>query len=108
MENKSVNITPVGPTPVYNFSQNDNNRKIRCSLYDCVLVKTLTGTEYLKLYCLTPDKRLVFVDVANTSNTYVDIDIPNTLTSAAGKVYCKLHINRISAKAFYLDVEGRP
>ena len=108
MESNAIHLIPVGAAQVYHFSQGDNGRQIRCNLYNGMLAVKLTGSETLKLYCQTPDKQLVIVDVANTSSTYVDITIPNTLTAVAGKVYCKLHIDGISAKAFYLDVEGRP
>ena len=108
MENNYINMIPIRETPVYHFSQDDSGREIKCSLYNGLLAEILTGTETIKLYCQTPDKRLSILDVANTASNYVIVAIPDTLTATAGKVYCKLRINGIGAKAFYLDIERRP
>ena len=54
------------------------------------------------------DGEVSSLPVINEGTTYIDVPIPADLTSAVGKVYCKLRIGTIGAKAFYIEVEGRP
>ena len=108
MENKFINMIPCGNTPVYHLSQNDKNCQIRCSLYDGTPTKVLNGAESVVLRYKKPDKAIGFLNVANTSNSYVDITIPDTMTDKAGKVYGVLHVNGIGAKSFFIDVEVKP
>lgn len=109
METNYINSIPDRiMRKTYRLSQNDNNREIRCNLHDGSLVKTLTGTESLVLRYKKPDNTVGFIVVANTSSTYVDIAIPNTMTDKAGDIYCKLHVDGIGYKAFLINIEGRP
>lgn len=108
MEQNYINLIPERNTPVFHASQDDNNIVIRCDLYDGVKTYTLSGTENIRLRYRKPDGSISSIGVANTSDTYVDVTIPATMTDIKGKVYCKLRINGIGAKAFMLEVEERP
>lgn len=108
MESYYINLIPERNMPTYHFSQNDNGRAIRCDLYDGVKAFKLSGTETIRLRYRKPDNTIGSIGVTNTSNTYVDITIPDSMTDIKGKVYCKLRVNGIGAKAFIIEVEGRP
>lgn len=108
MESRYINLIPERNMPTYHFSQNDNGRVIRCELYDGVKAFKLSGTENIRIRYIKPDGSISSISVTNTSDTYVDITIPATMTDIKGKVYCKLRINGIGAKAFILEVEERP
>lgn len=108
MESNYINLIPERNTPVYHLSQNDNGRTIRCELYDGVKTVSLSGTESIRLRYRKPDNSIGSIGVTNTSNTYVVIYIPASITDVKGKVYCKLRVNGIGAKAFIIEVEGRP
>lgn len=110
MESNTINIIPEGKTEVFHASQGDNGRVIRCNLVDGTAAVTLTGTESLTLRYKKTDGNVSSVLITNTFGTksYVDIPIPSDMTDSVGVVYCKLRINAIGAKAFYLVVEGRP
>lgn len=108
MENNYINLIPERNMPVFHVSQNDNGRVIRCDLYDGVKAVTLSGNERLYLRYRKPDKSISSISVTNTGDTYVDITIPSGMTDIKGKVYCKLWINGIGAKAFILEVEEKP
>lgn len=112
MEQVNLNIIPERETPVFHVSQGDNDRVIRCNLFEGFQAYKLAGTETILLRYQKLDG--VFVtgigsfSVTNTSNTYVDISIPSGLTDKPCLVYCKLRIGNIGAKAFYISVERRP
>ena len=108
METQYINMIPERKTEIFHASQNDNRREIRCGLYDTVFAKALTGAEDIALRYKKPSGTIGSMPIANTANTYVDISIPNTMTDEAGRVYCKLRIDGIGAKAFFIEVEGRP
>ena len=110
MEANTIDLIPERMTEVYHASQGDNGRVIRCNLVDGTSVYTLTGSEALTLRYKTMSGASASVPITNTFGTksYVDIAIPEEMTSALGVVYCKLRINSIGAKAFYLVIEGRP
>ena len=108
METKYINMIPERNMETFHASQNDKGREIRCGLYDSVFAKALTGAEDVALRYKKPSGAIGSISVENTANTYVDISIPETMTDESGKVYCKLRIDGIGAKAFYLEVEGRP
>lgn len=108
MEQNYINLIPERNTPVFHASQDDNNIVIRCDLYDGVKAFKLSGTESIRLRYRKPDGSVSSMSVTNTSDTYVDVTIPATMTDVKGKVYCKLRISGIGAKAFILEVEERP
>lgn len=103
MESNIINYVPKGKTPVYHLSQNDNGRTIRV-----VLTETLTGSEALTLRYLKLNGAIGAVAVPSTSGVNVDIDIPSSMTDIKGYCYCKLRVNGVGVKAFYIDIEGRP
>ena len=103
MEAKLINIVPEGVEEVFHLSQNDNGRGIRCNL-----TETLTGAEALALRYLKANGEFNAIPVTNNGGTYVDISIPSAVTDKPGLVYCKLHINGIGAKAFFINVERKP
>ena len=107
MESNYVNLIPEREAPVFNASLNDNGRVIRCYLYDGATIYKLTGAENTRLRYKKPNGDVGSFSVTNTSGTYVDITFPAAVTNVSGKVYCKLRINGIGTKAFYLNVEGR-
>ena len=108
MEKHYINLVPERNTPVFHASQDDNDLVIRCDLYDGVKAYTLSGTESIRLRYRKPDGSISSIGVTNTGDTYVEVTIPATMTDIKGKVYCKLRINGIGAKAFIVEVEGRP
>ena len=108
MEKINLNLIPEHETPVFHVSQGDNDRTVRCELFDGFQTYTLTGAENIKLRFIRSDGGVGSIDVVNTSNDYVDIETPASLTDAVGLVYCKLRIDNIGAKAFYIQVERRP
>lgn len=108
METYYIDLIPERGTPVYHVSQGDKGRKIRCNLYDGVMATKLTGTESIRLRYKKPNGDVSSFSVENTGLTYIDIPIPEEMTDNVGKVYCKLRIGDIGAKAFYVEVERRP
>lgn len=104
MESNYINLIPERDIKTYHFSQNDSNRTIRCGIYNGVLAVDLTGKS-VRLRYKKPDGTISSISAANISGSYVDFDIPDDMTDASGKVYCKLRINGIGAKAFYIDIE---
>ena len=108
MEAYYIDLIPERGTPVYHVSQGDTNRTIRCNLYDGVQAIKLTGTESIRMRYRKQDGEVSSLPVINEGTTYIDVPIPADLTAAVGKVYCKLRIGTLGAKAFYIEVEGRP
>ena len=108
MESKSINLIPERTAPVFHVSQNDADREIRLNLFECASVIKLSGTESLRVRYKKPDKSIGSIGVTNTSNTYVDVTIPSSMTDLSGEVYCKLRISGLGAKAFKLIVEEKP
>lgn len=107
MESNYISMIPERNTPVFHVSQNDDGRVIRCNLHDGIKAYTLTGSESIRVRYKKPDNSISSIGVANTSSTYVDITIPSAMTDMVGKVYCKLRIAGIGAKAFHLEVEEK-
>ena len=105
MESNFINVVPEWKTPIYHASKGDNGRTIRLSLFDGAVAFTLDGTESLRLRYRKPDGDFSSIAVTNTSDDYVDIVVPATMTDIVGLVFCKLRINGIGAKAFYLAIE---
>lgn len=105
MESKSINLIPERTAPVFHVSQNDADRDIRLNLFEGAKVVTLSGTESVRVRYKKPDGSIGSFGVTNTSNTYVDVTIPSSVTDKVGRVYCKLKINGLGYKAFYIDVE---
>lgn len=103
MEAKLINVVPEGLEEVFHLSQDDNGRIIRCNL-----TETLTGTEGLTLRYLKANGDFGAIAVTNGGGAYVDISIPSALTGTPGLVYCKLRINGIGAKAFFINIERKP
>ena len=107
MESNYVNLIPEREATVFNASQYDNGRVKRLNLYDGGIAHKLTGAEVVRVRYKKPNGDVGSIGVTNTSSTYVDITIPAEMTDISGRVYCKLRIDGIGAKAFYLNVEGR-
>lgn len=105
MESNFVNVIPEWRTPIYHASQGDDGRIVRLSLFDGAVAYTLSGTEALRLRYRKPDGTINSIGVANTADNYVDITVPADMTDIVGLVFCKLRINSIGAKAFYLAIE---
>lgn len=104
MQTNYVNTVPEGPTPVYGAKQDDNGRVIRCDLFENGVAYDLTGAEPLTLRYKQPSGTFSAIAVTNTGDDYVDITIPSAMTNEPGFVYCKLRINSVGIKAFYLNV----
>ena len=105
MQRNFINVIPEWTTPIYHASQDDDGRVIRCSLFDGVAAYTLSGSEALRLRYRKPNGEFSSIAVTNTGADYIDISVPAAMTDVAGFVYCKLRINSVGAKAFYLSVE---
>ena len=108
MESNYINIIPEGETKTYNASQNDSGRTIRSELFEMPMAYTLDGSENIRLRYRKPDGSVSSISVENTESTYVDITLPTEMTDQKGTVYCKLRVDGIGAKAFNVEVEGRP
>ena len=110
METNTIDLIPEGITKIFHASQGDIGRVIRCNINNGADSFVLTGTESLNLRYMKLDGSFDSIGIDNTfaSKTYVDITIPEDMTEDVGRIYCKLHIDGIGAKAFYLDIEGRP
>lgn len=107
MEIIKLNIIPKGVNYCAHASLNDNGRLFRAELFEDTERYTLTGSERLRVRYRRPDNVISSFSVVNTGSNYVDISIPSDLTARAGLIYCKLRINSISCKAFYIDVENK-
>lgn len=105
MESNFINVIPEWRTPIYHASQGDNGRTIRCSLFDGAAAYTLSGTETLRLRYRKPNGDFSSIAIANTGDDYVDITVTSAMTDIVGLVFCKLRVNSIGAKAFYLAIE---
>jgi len=106
MEAQLINTIPEGKTKVFHASYGDENREIELDLHDGPLVYTLDGTEALTLRYRKADGTVGSSPVASTSGSAVTVAIPAELCTAVGVVYCKLRINNIGAKAFFVMVES--
>ena len=100
MESKVINTIPEGKAEVYHFSQNDANRTIRL-----VLTEALTGTETLAVHYVKLNGTIGSFNVPSTTGNNLDIDGPSSVTDISGYVYCKLRIDGIGAKAFFIEIE---
>lgn len=103
MEAKLINIIPEGVEEVFHLSQGDNGREIRLNL-----TESLAGTEALVLRYAKANGDVDAIAVTNNGGTYVVIAIPSAVTDIPGFVYCKLHIDGIGTKAFFINVERKP
>ena len=110
MEANTIDMIPEGITEIYHASQGDIGRVIRLDLVDGSESIVLTGTEGLALHYIKMNGAVGSVGITNTFGTksYVDVAIPEDMTEDVGRIYCKLRVDGIGAKAFYLDIEGRP
>ena len=108
METIALNVIPRGVNYCAHASLNDNGRVFRAELFEDSEKYYLTGTERLRVRYRRPDNVISSFAVVNTGSNYVDIEIPSDLTARAGLIYCKLRINSIACKAFYIDVEDKP
>ncbi len=105
MESNYISFIPERDAPVYHVSKGDVNRTIRCDLFDGFVAKKLTGTESIRMRYKKPNGDVSSISVLNTESTYLEIAIPAEIADIAGRVYCKLRIDEIGAKAFYIEVE---
>lgn len=108
METIVLNVIPRGVTYCAHSSLNDNGRVFRAELVEDSEKYYLAGSERLRVRYKRPDKVISSFAVVNTGSNYVDIEIPSDLTARAGLIYCKLRINSLGCKAFYIDVEDKP
>ena len=104
-ESQLINTIPEGKTPVYHCSQGDENREIVCNLHDGPLTYTLTGTEALTLRYKKWDGTVGSTAVTNNGGSDVTVVIPAELTDTTGVTYCKLRIDGIGVKSFFVAVE---
>ena len=108
MQTIPINVIPEGVDYAVNASQFDKDRVFRGELKEGMNTYTLDGTEALRIRYERPDNKVGSFAVNNTGSSYLDITIPQDATEKAGLVYCKLHINEIACKAFYIIVENKP
>ena len=104
-ESQLINTIPEGKTKVYHASCGDENREITVSLHDGPAVYTLTGTEALTLRYKKVNGEIGACAVPGTSGSDVTVTLPADVCDTAGVVFCKLRINGIGAKAFFVMVE---
>ena len=103
MEQQLINIVPEGSAKIYHVSEGDEGRQIQLDL-----TEALTGTEALTIRYRKPNGEAGAVPVPSTSGSSVTATVPAEMTSAQGFTYCKLRINGIGAKSFFVKVERRP
>lgn len=109
MEIRLIDKIPARQTPVYHVSQGDQQRVVGLKLCEGTEPINITGTETLRVRYRLQDGT---VSSFGINNVYSDTDtiyaiIPNELTAVIGYSYCKLFVNSIGYKAFYIEVEGR-
>lgn len=105
MEKNNINLVPQGAAPIYHAAQNDNGRVIGCVLYDLADAFELDGSETLSLRYRKPSGDFGNVGIENNGGTEVEISLPTAVTDEPGLVFCKVHVNGIGAKAFYIKVQ---
>ena len=108
MQNIKVNVIPKGVSSQAFSSKDDNNRAVKLNLFEDLTPFILAGSESLRLRYKKPSGAVSSFAVENTGASSVILEIPEQMTDEAGLVYCKLHINTISAKGFYIMVEDKP
>lgn len=104
-ESQLINTIPEGKTKVYHASLGDENREITVSLHDGPAVYTLDGTEMLTLRYKKVNGETGSCAVPSTSGSDVTVTLPADVCDTAGVVFCKLRINGIGVKAFFVMVE---
>ncbi len=107
MESNYIDVIPEGKAKVYHVSQNDENREIDCNLHDGPLTVSLDGSEALALHYRKPNGDFSSVPVTNTGSEHVTVTLPADLTDTVGAVYCKLRVNGLGAKSFFVVVERK-
>jgi hypothetical protein len=108
MESNLINMIPEGKAKVYHVSQNDENREIGCDLHDGPLSVTLDGSEAIVLHYRKPNGNFSSVPLENPgSGSSVTVVIPADMTDTVGAVYCKLRIDGLGAKSFFVVVERK-
>lgn len=107
METRLIDKIPARQTPVFHASQGDADRSIALKLCEGTEPVVLTGTEILRIRYRLQDGTISSFGVNNSYSDTVYLNIPAELTAVIGYVYCKLFIDSIGYKAFYIEVEGR-
>lgn len=103
MEQQLINIVPEGSAKIYHASEGDEGRQIQLDL-----TEELTGAEALTIRYKKPNGDVGAVPVPSTSGASITATVPGDMTDTPGFVYCKLRINGIGAKSFFVKVERRP
>lgn len=110
MERLTLNLLPIGNTPVCHASQNDSGRTIRFDLVENTTPVTLSGTETIKAKITKPDDTTTEISVTNTSSTYIDLVLNSDDCDVAGEASGELVITDngkvIGSKNFILKVEA--
>lgn len=108
MEARAINKIPSMQTHVYHFSKGDVGRMIELDLYDGTEELVTAGTETMRVRYRRQDGSISSFGITTgypTSKLFVNV--PGDVATVAGHVYCKLTINGIGYKAFFIEVEGR-
>lgn len=107
MERKTIDKIPEHETKVFHCSQGDNNRLAIIDLCDGLEVGALTGSEAVRVRYKLPNGEIGVLPLANYGGSYLNFIITNAVTEIPGTVYCKLWVDSIGYKAFFIMVEGR-
>lgn len=103
MEQHLINYVPEGSAAIYHVSEGDEGRQIQLNI-----TETLTGAEALTLRYRKPNGTPGAVAVPSTSGSSITLTVPGDMTDTLGFVYCKLRINGVGIKSFFIKVERRP
>lgn len=107
MEIKAINKIPSMQTPVFHCSKGDVKRMIELELYDGTEENTITGSEAIRVRYRLPDGNISsFAVNVGYATSKIFVQVPGDVTAIAGHVYCKLRIDNIGYKAFFIEVEG--
>lgn len=110
MEQIILNLVPGGVSPVCYVSQYDIGRKIRLHLRNGSDPYVLSGDETVTTAIRKASGEEVIYDVANTSDSYVDLVVNYDATDVIGESICELIItesgSRIGSANFKMRVDA--
>ena len=108
MESKMINKIPSGPTPVFHVSQGDVGRRLDLELYDGMERDSAPAGSAVRIRYRRQDGSISSfgINLGYTAETIYAM-LPEDVATVPGFIYCKMTINGIGYKAFFIEVEGR-
>lgn len=108
MESNMINKIPSRQTPVFHVSQGDVGRRLDLELYDGMERETIPADSSIRIRYRRQDGSISSfgVNVGYPAST-IYVILPEDVATVPGHIYCKMTINGIGYKAFFIEVEGR-